>query len=202
MLAPSMASADLIGDEVTVTLDGTFDDESPQTAIVGPGIEFQFPNTGACGSPDESFTVDIDGSSIWVNIDENTGFFLYCDDTGLDVGDPLTLTFTDLDWVGNPNGIVTGINVVGVPPVQVIANVNDGHSVTVSIFASAAPASFTVHLELVTDHDQQVAGELLPLNTSALMIAGLSTSAVWMIPAVAGLAGVGVYLVKFRANRD
>jgi len=46
--------------------------------------------------------------------------------------------------------------------------------------------------------ERQVAGELLPLNTSALMIAGLSTSAVWMIPAVAGLAGVGVYLVKFR----
>ena len=43
-----------------------------------------------------------------------------------------------------------------------------------------------------------VAGELLPLDTSALMIAGLTSSAVWMIPAVAGIAGVGVYLVKFR----
>ena len=43
-----------------------------------------------------------------------------------------------------------------------------------------------------------VAGELLPLNTSALMIAGLTSMSVWMIPAVAGLAGVGVYLVKFR----
>ncbi len=48
--------------------------------------------------------------------------------------------------------------------------------------------------------ETQVAGELLPLNTSALMIAGLTTSAVWMIPAVVGLAGVGVYLVKFRAR--
>ncbi len=48
---------------------------------------------------------------------------------------------------------------------------------------------------------QEVAGELLPLNTSALMIAGLTSMSVWMVPAVAGLAGVGVYLVKFRANR-
>ena len=47
----------------------------------------------------------------------------------------------------------------------------------------------------------QVAGELLPLNTSALMIAGLSSMSIWMIPAVVGLAGVGVYLVKSRANR-
>ena len=47
-----------------------------------------------------------------------------------------------------------------------------------------------------------VAGELLPLDSSALMIAGLTSMSVWMIPAVAGLAGVGVYLVKHRANRD
>jgi len=42
----------------------------------------------------------------------------------------------------------------------------------------------------------------LPMNTSALMIAGLTSMSVWMVPAVVGLAGVGVYLVKFRANRD
>ena len=47
-----------------------------------------------------------------------------------------------------------------------------------------------------------IAGELLPLDSSALMIAGLTTSAVWMIPAVAGLAGAAVFLIKFRANRD
>ena len=47
-----------------------------------------------------------------------------------------------------------------------------------------------------------IAGELLSLDTSALMIAGLTSGAVWMIPAVAGLAGVGVYLIKFRANKN
>jgi len=46
-----------------------------------------------------------------------------------------------------------------------------------------------------------VAGELLSLDNSALMIAGLS-SMIWMVPVVAGLAGAGIYLVKFRANRD
>ena len=43
-----------------------------------------------------------------------------------------------------------------------------------------------------------VAGELLPIMSSALVIAGVSTIAIWMIPTVLGLAGVGVYLVKFR----
>ena len=46
-----------------------------------------------------------------------------------------------------------------------------------------------------------VAGELLSLDNSALMIAGLS-SMIWIAPVVAGLAGAGLYLVKFRANRD
>jgi len=50
--------------------------------------------------------------------------------------------------------------------------------------------------------DTPVAGELLSLDSSALVIAGLTGSAAWMIPAVAGIAGAGIYLVKLRANRD
>jgi len=47
-----------------------------------------------------------------------------------------------------------------------------------------------------------VAGELLPVDSSALVIAGLTSMSVWMIPTILGLAGAGIYLVKFRANRD
>ena len=47
---------------------------------------------------------------------------------------------------------------------------------------------------------QEVAGELLPIMSSALVIAGVSTIAIWMIPTVLGLAGAGVYLVKFRKH--
>ena len=48
---------------------------------------------------------------------------------------------------------------------------------------------------------EQVAGELLPLDNTSLVIAGLTSMSVWMVPAVVGLAGAGVYLVKCRANR-
>ena len=47
-------------------------------------------------------------------------------------------------------------------------------------------------------NEQQVAGELLPLDSSALMIAGLTSMSVWMVPTLLGLAGAGVYLIKFR----
>ena len=49
---------------------------------------------------------------------------------------------------------------------------------------------------------QPVEGDLLPLDTSALVVAGLTSSMIWMVSAIAGFAGAGVYLVKFRANRD
>jgi len=55
-------------------------------------------------------------------------------------------------------------------------------------------------LALAFAQEQQVAGELLSLDTSALMIAGLASMSVWMIPTVLGLAGAGVYLVKFRKH--
>jgi len=48
--------------------------------------------------------------------------------------------------------------------------------------------------------EQPVAGELLSLDTSTLLLAGLSSMSLWMIPTVLGLAGVGVYLVKFRKH--
>jgi len=47
-----------------------------------------------------------------------------------------------------------------------------------------------------------VAGEIIPIDNSALFLAGIQSMTVWMIPAVLGLAGAGVYLVKYRANRD
>ena len=37
-----------------------------------------------------------------------------------------------------------------------------------------------------------VAGEILPIDNTALFLAGLSSSAVWMIPTLAGIAGAGL----------
>jgi len=46
--------------------------------------------------------------------------------------------------------------------------------------------------------DQQVAGQLLPLDNTALFLAGIQSMTVWMIPTLLGLPGAGLYLVKFR----
>jgi len=70
-------------------------------------------------------------------------------------------------------------------------------------FQTGAPLqSVQVIIWTASFNEDRIAGELLPLDNSALMIAGLTSMSVWMIPTVLGLAGVGVYLVKYRANRD
>jgi len=47
---------------------------------------------------------------------------------------------------------------------------------------------------------EPVAGELLPLDNSSLFLAGIQSMTVWMIPTILGLAGAGIYLVKFRKH--
>jgi len=47
-----------------------------------------------------------------------------------------------------------------------------------------------------------VGGEFLPIDSTALVLAGLQTSAIWMLPVLAGAAGTGFYLVKFRTNKE
>ena len=46
-----------------------------------------------------------------------------------------------------------------------------------------------------------VGGEFLPMDATALFIAGLSGSAIWMIPTLAGLAGAG-FIIRQKLQRD
>ena len=49
--------------------------------------------------------------------------------------------------------------------------------------------------------DRIVGGEFLPIDSTALFLAGLTSSAVWIIPTLAGLAGAGV-IIRSRLHRD
>jgi hypothetical protein len=71
---------------------------------------------------------------------------------------------------------------------------------TTSVGETAEIQSFEQHFSQVPP--TVVAGELLSIDSSALVIAGLTGSAVWMIPTVASIAGAGIYLIKTRTNRD
>lgn len=46
-----------------------------------------------------------------------------------------------------------------------------------------------------------VGGEILPIDTTALIIAGLQSSALWMLPVLAGIAGAGLGLFYFKVKK-
>jgi len=69
-------------------------------------------------------------------------------------------------------------------------------------FNDFVPAVKEKIIEEVGPEPKPVAGELISLDSSALVIAGLTGSALWMIPTIAGIASAGIYLIKFRTNRD
>ena len=50
--------------------------------------------------------------------------------------------------------------------------------------------------------DSMIGGKLLSADTTALLVAGLQSSAIWMLPAVAGVAGAGAFFVRSRMNKD
>jgi hypothetical protein len=96
----------------------------------------------------------------------------------------------------NPAGLGTAV-VTFDELVQNLGNTSEEHCVVTFLISGVEGGLIEVFQDLWIN-EQQVAGELLPIMSSALVIAGVSTIAVWMIPTVLGLAGAGVYLVKFR----
>lgn len=50
--------------------------------------------------------------------------------------------------------------------------------------------------------DGVVGGELLGIDNMALLLAGLQTSTIWMLPVLAGAASAGAFFIKTRMNKD
>ena len=45
-----------------------------------------------------------------------------------------------------------------------------------------------------------ISGEILPISTTALILAGVSTSAIWLVPVIGAFAGIGLTLYKVRRH--
>ena len=47
-----------------------------------------------------------------------------------------------------------------------------------------------------------VGGNYMPIDSTALLLAGIQSSAAWLVTVMAGLAGIGIYLVRFRVREN
>lgn len=74
-----------------------------------------------------------------------------------------------------------------------------------SLGAPGEVCVFVVHTNKATLEDLikvVVGGQLLSIDSAALLLAGLQSSAIWMVPAMAGIAGAGVYFVRAKMNKN
>lgn len=195
-------------------------EESAQSAVAvspnGPWYEFMFNGvgvdaiacTGICTpslglnsvyAPDAPWTFDCPAGGCWLTV---TDAFLNGDVFEVfDGGNPIGITSDVLDE-GTCVPDETDPEDCLLDPLsssEMFALGAGAHSITIKPTYQVTPGAAYFKIET---HSSPVAGELLSLDSSALVVAGLASSAVWMIPAVAGIAGAGVYLVKLRTNRD
>jgi len=69
---------------------------------------------------------------------------------------------------------------------------DDGVCVTIADDVSAS----------LEDLARKVGGHSMVIDSNALLLAGLQSTAMWMLPVVAGAAGAGAYYIKTRMNKD
>jgi len=193
MTSPAFASP--IGDEISIHVECDLLNGNglvEEYFLVGPGPELT-----------DGFCPQVGNITVDVGEDQDTAFIWYTFSGPFEEWNPFRITVGDIDWVDEsrnkiPGSIEDAVCEVDSPDL-LINNIGLTSNLVTLEFKAANPGiDVMVHCELVVSHDQQVAGELLPLDNSALMIAGLTSMTVWMIPTVLGLAGAGVYLVKFR----
>jgi len=94
-------------------------------------------------------------------------------------GPPPTLRIGEYNGIAASNGVASAV-----------WTGNDATSSQQEIFFDTFPC-----IEKIVNG---VGGELLPIDSTALMLAGLQSSAIWMLPVLAGAAGAGYAAFKLR----
>ncbi len=107
--------------------------------------------------------------------------------------------------VFNNFGTITGTNSIQGNSIAVISiNVNNAVPVFNNHGTLTAPVNNNggVFNDNLPDQCVPVGGISIPIDTTALLLAGLQSSAIWMLPILVGATGVGAYYIKTRMNKD
>ena len=144
--------------------------------ILAPGASSQvIPKSIDCNGGPDNVVIDTDDCS-------NKGIDVSFENTGI----PVFLWKGD-ETITNDNNAVPG---------DVIC------LVSFDVDTSLGPTVISQTITVTTPEPTVVGGEFSPIDSTALVLAGLQTSAIWMIPVLAGVAGsaFGILYIKNRRN--
>jgi hypothetical protein len=131
------------------------------------------------------------------------------------VGGSVSIPFRDaggvtIDYSGGATGPATGIwvddnTVAGKSPsIDFLATtfpVYDPYRVRVCGFDTAGGGNLPFEIAVDFESQKPVAGEILPINTTALLIAGFTSNPVWVLSALAVVAGGAFTILRLQINR-
>jgi len=171
-----------------------------------PDLNLQIGQTATGGSLDNALgaslnqPLDFSGEIVIFFTDNNCAsdlqFFIF--------NEPYSATAFDID--GNPLATLNDGDgtVLGLGEVFSFAGMQVQKVETSGTFYAIDDVSFTLEECIVDNGNGQVpvGGEFLPIDSTALVLAGLQTSAIWMLPVLAGVAGsaFGILYIKSRRN--
>jgi len=119
----------------------------------------------------------------------------------------LSLEIQELSLVScNPIPIPLGFVLVSIPidelncPGISSINLTQVTSVTFVVYSTATTGSTSIGSSslIIIDDGVPVGGTSIPIDTTALLVAGFNANSIWMIPTVLGMAGAGIAIFKLK----
>ena len=179
------ADANLCGDLITVKINDITDQNLFMNSAIAPYID-TFLIT-----PDVkiSFNVMCDGRIFWD--------YFNTDPVNDQPVPGHSFWFTDLMWTDGNGEVVDFFVVPGLCGTGIMATGSTATSAhaTIDPFIISASDILQCDLQIVSMHNA-IGGEISPITTSALLLAGAQNSMAWMIPLVAAAAGFGLVISR------
>ena len=100
--------------------------------------------------------------------------------------------------------VINGIVIGGDPAVLAFytTEVIGGTGSFVSTAADFTEFGAAIDDKIKREICEPVGGQFLEINASSLFVAGLAANAIWIVPAIAGIVGTGIYFIGSRKDTD
>ncbi len=147
----------------------------------GLGINVNDSDNFKIGYSKADFAVDVivrftDGSGNWAELEDQLEAATVV---------PKELLFLIQDFIDNP----TAVNGV--------VNLGDIDEIKVTLETTFDVSDYDIDNLMITM--QMVGGEMFPVDTTALLLAGAELNAIWLLPAIAAI-GIGAFIVSRKRN--